>query len=250
MKNTTLFQRLKGFINDVYGEWSSDAVNGPDTFTTKQMREKIGQYENLTHWKSYYNHPNYVLHSYLHELRVLGCISRVKHGVYRVNAPIPYWFGSMHFSGLKGHLNDPSNLYWNSLPEWQKVNPFQEVKQIRIEDALGGWPELKQHSANVDGSIEQRIATMESTIEEQVTELLSMRAKLAELKDLAKKVKEPKLVHNEAWVTEKWVVEYKDNKFVVTNIDGEWSVRNDTVNNYVADPTTFNNLVAFCKNCE
>lgn len=243
--STTLFQRLKDFLNSKY---RNTLVRQDAIFTTKEMRKEIGQYERLTYWKKYNKNPNYVLHCYLGELHTLGAITRVKHGAYRINGAIPQWFGSFHFKGLGGYLNDESNIYWNSLPQEHKVNPWSNVDSVpqnRIEDALGAWPELEP----ANGSLESRIAQMEHTIEEQVTDLLRLRSNLSDLKALAKKLTIPKLLHNDVWVTEKWVVDYDGSQYMVTNIDGEWSIKNDTLKQHVLEPSLKATLVKYCESC-
>jgi hypothetical protein len=130
----TLFNRYKAFIN-------SKISRDEHTYTSSELNDYVGQYETLTRWKSWNNSPYYTTRTYQTELKQLGAITMYKRGIWQINGPIPEWFGSFHFRGLKGDLNDASNLYWNSLPAWQKVNPWEEIKQIRIEDALGAWPE-------------------------------------------------------------------------------------------------------------
>lgn len=204
MNNPNLFQRLKSFINHTY-------ECGDGTFTTRTMCQAVDEPStNSTWWKRTNNNPNYTTHSYLGHLHELGCVTRIKRGQYEINAPIPDWFGSYHFAGLYGKLEDKSNLYWNSLPAWQKAIPYRWVptsnllglsipsaldvidsKQNRIEDALGGWPELEamrdKYPANVDGSIEQRIAAMTSLIDEQTKKLQDIRNTLIELQAEADK---------------------------------------------------------------
>jgi len=80
-------------------------------------------------------------------LRDLGCISKIKRGLWKINGPIPEWFGSFHFKGLKrGYAEDDkwadhSCEYWKSLPEEHKINPWktavlEEPKQARLEDLI------------------------------------------------------------------------------------------------------------------
>ena len=52
----------------------------------------------------------------------------IKRGLWKINGPIPEWFGSFHFNGLKGNLSDPSNFYWHQLPTMHKVNPWAKQK--------------------------------------------------------------------------------------------------------------------------
>ena len=168
-KQKTLFQHVKQFINERY--------DGPKWFTTQQMRNAIGHYENRTSWKRYSKNPNYVMHIYVGYLRKLGCITRTKRGHYKINAPIPQWFGSYHFDGLKGRLDDSSNIYWNTLPSEHQVNPWakkeEEEPQARIEDVLMGLEEETirvKFPANVEGSIEFNSANTDS-LDDRIYEL-------------------------------------------------------------------------------
>lgn len=163
MKKTTLFARLKDFINTRWA-WSDNPQ-----FTTKELRDMIGEYENQTGWKKFNKQPNYLMHCYLGELHALGCIERVKHGVYEINGRIPGWFGSYHFKGLKGELNDSSNLYWNALPGWQKINPWSTVKS-------------KQKEPDIDA----KIAAMEWSVKKQAQELEEISQTLNSLKEMAR----------------------------------------------------------------
>ncbi len=95
-------------------------------YTAKELNNHVGMYESTTWWKRANNNPYYATRIYQSRLRDLGCISMVKRGLWKINAPIPEWFGSFHFNGLKGNLSDPSNIYWNSLPANHKVNPWKE----------------------------------------------------------------------------------------------------------------------------
>ena len=227
MKQTTLFQHLKEFINNKWA-WTDDAQ-----FTTKQMREKIGKFENRTWWKEVNKNPHYVLHTYLGHLRELGCITRVSHGKYKINRGIPEWFGSFHFNGLKGNLEHYNNLYWNSLPAKHKVNPwaeFVEPKQIRIEEALGGWPEWEpnvksKYPANVEGSIEFRIAAMQERLAEQTKQLQNIKDALLSLQAEADRQNTPQQIGHTHTQTDAWEVSYLGKNYSVQRrIDNhDWS---------------------------
>lgn len=214
----TLFQHLKEYINDNWG-W------GNGEFTTAHMRHRIGQYETLTSWKKYNKNPNYTLHVYLGQLRQLGCIKRIRHGRYEINGPIPVWFGSYHFNGLKGHLVAPSNKYWNSLPDEYKVNPWakfveqEEEPQLRIEEALGGVPEWDpqtrtKYPANVENSLEFRIAELRERFDKQSEELQAIRNTILQL--------EAELDNYE--VELRYRSEYVDRIFEVTYLGDEYRV--------------------------
>ncbi len=203
MKQTTLFQHLKEFINNKWA-WTDDAQ-----FTTKQMREKIGKCENRTWWKEANKNPNYVLHTYLGQLRELGCITRVSHGKYKINRGIPEWFGSFHFNGLKGKLEHYNNLYWNSLPPQHKVNPWEEVLLFN---------ELRRRlNAPVQSTIESRIAAVQKQVDEQTKALQDIRNVLIMLQAEADEQNTPKQTgHSRVTVqTDTWNVEYLGIKYVV-----------------------------------
>lgn len=218
-KQGKLFQHLKEFINYKY------AWNDNGTFTTKEMRNAIGRFENSTSWKRYHNNPNYLLHCYLGQLRELGCITRIAHGRYVVNGAIPVWFGSFHFAGLKGKLNDPSNLYWNSLPRTQKINPWADLlcgEQIRFEEKVALEKQTrKQYPANVEGSIEQRIAAMEDLVSEQTVKLQEIKNALVELQALADEQNQVELIYQEELVTRRYEVSYLGKNYTVINTTDE-----------------------------
>lgn len=252
MKKQTLFSHLKEYIND---NWN---LGTPREFTTKHMRQRIGRYENLTAWKKWNNNPNYVLHTYLGQLRELGCITRIKHGMYKINAPIPEWFGSHHFAGLKGRLEHCSNLYWNNLPAEHKVNPWakfvDEPKQVRIEDALGAWPDLEvdkrvreQYPANVEGFIEFRIAAMQERLNKQIEQLQSIKNMLIELKAEADRQNQVELRYTSEYVQRIFEVSYLGDKYRVIHTynsddvyDEQWKV-----DNYVVDQISNNEITEY-----
>lgn len=240
MKKRTLFQRLKTFINFAYDH------NDSRIFTTHGMCSYVNEpFTNSTPWKRWSKNPNYTTHLYLGHLRKLGAVTRVKRGVYKINAPIPEWFSSIHFNGLLGRT-DGKNRYWNSLPDSQKVNPWAEPKQNRIEDALGGWPDWDpdldntlrtKYPANVEGSIEQRIAAMQDKLIDQLKQLKMMQESLNELQILAAKAT-PEIrntVKHQIIIT---TVEYNGKTYeVVNNINGDyyenvWYVRDLNENCY------------------
>jgi len=236
MKEQTLFSHLKEYINDNWN-WGSTGI-----FTTKHMRERIGKYENLTWFKKSNKNPNYTLHLYLGQLRQLGCITRVERGRYKINASIPEWFGSYHFDGLKGRLNAPSNFYWNGLPTEHKVNPWakfvEEPKQLRIEEALGGVPEWEpgvrnNYPANVEGSIEFRIAAMQEHLDEQIKQLQSIKNTLIQLQAEADERNQVELRYHSETVTRIFEVTYLGDEYRVIHTyngddvyDEHWRVDN------------------------
>jgi hypothetical protein len=258
----TLFQRLKKFINHTHK--CSDG-----TFSTRDMCKFVD--EPTTHptgWKRWNKNPNYTTHMYLGQLRELGCVTRIKHGHYKINSPIPDWFGSYHFNGLKGKLNDPSNFYWNSLPSFHKVNPWsvrkelsallpssatgashswtfdvsEEPKQIRIEDALGAWPEWDpqqdnklraKYPANVEGSLDQRIAAMQSRLDDQIAKLQDIKNAIIELKALADEQNQVELRYTSEHVNHTYEVTYLGDEYRVIHTynsddvyDEYWKVDN------------------------
>jgi len=211
MKQTTLFQHLKEFINNKWA-WTDDAQ-----FTTKQMREKIGKFENLTWWKEANKNPNYVLHTYLGQLHMLGCITRVGHGKYKINGAIPEWFGSFHFNGLKGKLEHYNNLYWNSLPPQHKVNPWDEVLLFN---------ELRRRlNTPVQTTIESRIAAMQKQVDEQTKALQDIKNTLLMLQAEADKQNTPQQIEHTHTQTDAWEVSYLGKNYSVQRrIDNhDWS---------------------------
>lgn len=120
MATKTLFAHYKEFINKT---WDNTLIYEDSLYTSKDLNNKVGKHEHITHWKRGRNRY-YLTRLYQTALKDLGCITMVKRGLWKINAPIPEWFGSYHFSGLKGNLEDKSNFYWNSLPFYQKVNPW------------------------------------------------------------------------------------------------------------------------------
>lgn len=243
MKKATLFQRLKTFINFSYDH------NDDRIFTTHNMCSYVSEpFTNSTPWKRWYKNPNYTTHLYLGHLRKLGAVTRVRRGVYKINAPIPEWFSSIHFNELLGRT-DGKNKYWNSLPDSQKVNPWAEPKQNRIEDALGGWPDWDpdqdnalrtKYPANVEGSIEQRIAAMQDKLIEQLKQLKMIQESLTELQSLAIRLSKPEITNIAKRQTTTTTVEYKGRTYeVINNIDdkdpyeNEWYVKDLDENDYV-----------------
>lgn len=214
MKQETLFQRLKTFINSAY----------PGEFNTRDMCAFVNeQSTNSTPWKRWNNNPNYSTHLYLGQLRELGCVERIRHGVYKINAPIPSWFGSYHFNGLKGKLDDPSNFYWNSLPARQKVNPWGVYK------LKGAIPEYDQqlrvkYPANVEGSIEQRIAAMEDLVNEQTEKLRDIKNALIELQALADEQNQVVLRYRSEYVDRTFEVTYLGNEYKVIHTCNSFDV--------------------------
>jgi hypothetical protein len=128
---TTLFSRYKNLINS---KWA----DGERTYTASELNNYVGAWECPTSWKRANNNPFYTTRTYQTELKELGCITMIKRGLWQINAPIPEWFGSFHFRGLKGGF-DPSNQYadhtceyWKSLPANHKVNPWKNIDPMRV----------------------------------------------------------------------------------------------------------------------
>ena len=128
----TLFTLYKRFIN-------RKVAAGETTYTAAQLNRHVGCYENTTPWKRASNNPYYTTRGYQTLLKHLGCITPVKRGLWSINGSIPEWFGSFHFTGLKGgyDLNntyaDHTCMYWKQLPLMHKINPWQGVVDSRIE---------------------------------------------------------------------------------------------------------------------
>jgi len=123
---TTLFSRYKNMINTLLAE-------GNTKYTANELNTFVGAYENKTSWKRASNNPYYTTRGYQTLLKHLGCITMIKRGLWQINGPIPEWFGSFHFTGLKGgyDLNntyaDHNCMYWKQLPLMHKINPWQGI---------------------------------------------------------------------------------------------------------------------------
>lgn len=126
----TLFTRYKNMINKVWGM-------GYRSYTATELNNTVGCYENPTSWKKMNGNPYYTTRSYQTLLKHLGCITMIKRGIWRINGPIPEWFGSFHFTGLKRGYDadnkyaDHNCQYWKSLPDAHRVNPWIEVLNER-----------------------------------------------------------------------------------------------------------------------
>ncbi len=122
----TLFSRYKDMINN---KWAA----GERTYTSSELNRYVGGYENPTMWKRCSNNHFYATRTYQTLLKDFGCITMIKRGLWQINAPIPEWFGSFHFNGLKGgfDLSNPRGdhgcIYWKALPAHQKVNPWKNI---------------------------------------------------------------------------------------------------------------------------
>ena len=141
-KEMTLFARYKNMINNKWAE-------GSRNYTAGELNKFVGAFENSTAWKRWNNNPFYSTRCYQTALKQLGCITKIKRGLWRINAPIPEWFGSFHLSAF---INDGSlaelersSTYWKSLPAEHKVNPFVHkpaasgIEATHTEDA---WYEI------------------------------------------------------------------------------------------------------------
>jgi hypothetical protein len=127
----TLFSRYKDMINN---KWAA----GKRAYTASELNQFVGQYENPTMWKRCTNNHFYATRTYQTLLKDFGCITMIKRGLWQINAPIPEWFGSFHFNGLKGgfDLSNPRGdhgcIYWKALPAHQKVNPWKNIDPMRV----------------------------------------------------------------------------------------------------------------------
>jgi len=73
------------------------------TFTSKKYISVVGKHEALTRWKISNSNPHYTSHQYKTELKKAEFISKVSHGVWKVNRHIPNWFSSAHTQVLNGY---------------------------------------------------------------------------------------------------------------------------------------------------
>ncbi len=136
MKKDTLFSHYKKMINNMWDE-------GFRKYTANELNTLVGSHENITGWKRWNNNPYYTTRCYQTQLKQLGCITMIKRGLWQINAPIPEWFGSFHIKGLKGGFDlnnkyaDHNCIYWKSLPDTHKVNPWKSIAD-RAQYADGG----------------------------------------------------------------------------------------------------------------
>lgn len=120
----TLFTLYKRFIN-------KKVAAGETTYTAAELNRHVGCYENPTLWKRRNSNPYYTTRTYQTVLSNLGCITKIKRGLWQINGPIPEWFGSFHFTGLKRGYDadnkyaDHNCQYWKSLPDAHRVNPWK-----------------------------------------------------------------------------------------------------------------------------
>ncbi len=136
MNNITLFQRFKHFVN-------SKPIGS--TYTTDELYNNVGRYENETWWKKLNRQRMYRTSTYQTYLKRLGALEKIKRGKWKVLDHIPDWFYSKHMNHLLGYK---TNLYStkdavefeefgfsNSLisaiviPDDQRYNPFKSKKQ-------------------------------------------------------------------------------------------------------------------------
>ena len=127
----TLFTIYKRFIN-------KKVAAGETTYTAAELNRHVGCYEKITPWKRWNNNPYYTTRTYQTILRDLGCITKIKRGLWQINGPIPEWFGSFHFKGLKRGYDadnkyaDHNCQYWKSLPDAHRVNPWKNIDPMRV----------------------------------------------------------------------------------------------------------------------
>lgn len=120
----TLFSRYKRMINTMLND-------GQRSYTAYELNTFVGQYENATLWKRRNSNPYYTTRTYQTLLSDFGCITKIKRGLWQINGPIPEWFGSFHFTGLKRGYDadnkyaDHNCQYWKSLPDAHRVNPWK-----------------------------------------------------------------------------------------------------------------------------
>ena len=134
----TLFARYKQMINTLWAD-------GQRKYTAHALNHLVGQYENSTSWKRYNNNPYYTTRLYQSALKQLGCITKIKRGVWQINGPIPEWFGSFHIGALTNKYTLQSleghSTYWNMLRPEHKVNPW-------LADCKHNTPSIKQGEPN------------------------------------------------------------------------------------------------------
>lgn len=121
MNTVTLFARYKAFINH---KWNI----GCKTYTAQELNRAVGDYETSSSWKRMNNNPYYTTRTYQTSLKQLGCIRMIRRGHWEILGPIPQWFGSFHIAALSSRCAlqslERSSIYWKSLPQEHKVNPW------------------------------------------------------------------------------------------------------------------------------
>ena len=139
----TLFARYKDMINAFWED-------GKRTYTSKDLNNYVGTYENETWWKRGNNNPYYTTRLYQGLLRQFGCVSMVKRGLWQINGPVPNWFGSFHFKGLRGGYDmnnkyaDHNCFYWNNLPAEYKINPWKNINPMRVMNSISSVSDAKK----------------------------------------------------------------------------------------------------------
>lgn len=106
-------------------------ATGKRSYTAKELNTFVGTHENQTRWKQWNKNPYYTTRTYQTALKSLGCITRIKRGLWQINGPIPEWFCSYHINAAssKSALEqlEKSCLYWQSLPDEHKINPWGNI---------------------------------------------------------------------------------------------------------------------------
>ena len=124
--------------------------DGKRTYTSKDLNNYVGTYENETWWKRGNNNPYYTTRLYQGLLRQFGCVSMVKRGLWQINGPVPNWFGSFHFKGLRGGYDmnnkyaDHNCFYWNNLPAEHKINPWKNINPMRVMNSISSVSDAKK----------------------------------------------------------------------------------------------------------
>ena len=105
-------------------------AEGQQYYTSSELNTHVGQYEDGSHWKRMHNNPYFTTRTYQTILKHLGCISMVRRGLWKINAPIPEWFSSLHLSalinsGARKSL-EKSSFVWQNMPQEHKINPWNQ----------------------------------------------------------------------------------------------------------------------------
>lgn len=77
-----IYQTLRRFLN-------SESIG--DNIRVAAMCDSTDDVEQVTRWKAMNKNPKYTTRMYVSHLNTLGFLTRVKQGVYRLNAHIPDW---------------------------------------------------------------------------------------------------------------------------------------------------------------
>lgn len=142
MKKISLYSRLVQLINECASTGSK--------FTSKDMIEKIGQFETTTSWKRGNKSPYYTLHMYVCQLNYIGAIKRTKRGEYDVCFVIPSWLDSEVLWILRGwrDYDYKNHVYMYDLVDDTRAT-WEEYKKSTLVEVPVPSPVPVQNTINI-----------------------------------------------------------------------------------------------------